>query len=184
MDYLEKQNLLESFSKEYTQSGYETLDVIQDISMNTQLKKDLRESDLVTVSIGANDFLNRIDKNGLTLEAIRNMNHIAEEIFPNVDTCIKEIRKYAKEDLIIVGYYNPIPFLFNTSQKELDELFAYIDDEYKKIAEKYNAQYISNYELFKENRDFLPNPMDIHPNTKGYEAIASKIFERYLNKNK
>jgi len=112
------------------------------------------------------------------------MKMVAIEILPSVDECIKEIRKYAKEDLIIVGYYNPIPFLFNTSQDEIDKLFAYIDDEYKKIAEKYDAGYISNYELFKVNKEFLPNPMDIHPSTKGYEAIANQILTEYLEKEK
>ncbi len=85
--------------------------------------------------------------------------------------------------MIIIGYYNPIPFLFNTSQQELDELFSYIDDEYQKIAKEYNAIYISNYQLFKENKDFLPNPLDIHPNSKGYQEIAEIIME-YLETNK
>ncbi|HIT22667.1 MAG TPA: SGNH/GDSL hydrolase family protein [Candidatus Scybalousia intestinigallinarum] len=181
-DILKETKRLNYYQK-YAQSGYQTSDMIAKIQEDNQLKKDLRESDLVTISIGANDFLGKIDISNLSLDVIKTYKNTIEGIFPDVEECIKEIRKYAKENLIIIGYYNPIPFLFNTSQQELDELFAYIDDEYQKIAKEYNAIYISNYQLFKENKDFLPNPLDIHPNSKGYQEIAEIIME-YLETNK
>ena len=181
-DMLNEKKKLNYYQK-YAKSGYQTRDMITKIQEDNQLKKDLRESDLVTISIGANDFLGKIDISNLSLDIIKSFKNIIEEIFPDVEECIKEVRKYAKGDLIIVGYYNPIPFLFNTSQKESDELFAYIDDEYQNIAKKYDAVYISNYQLFKENKDFLPNPLDIHPNIKGYQEMAEKIME-YLETNK
>ena len=94
----------------------------------------------------------------------------------------KEVRKYAKDDIIIVGYYNPIPFLFNTSGNDLDELFAYIDDEYNKIANNNNCRYLSMYQLFKKNTNFLPNPADIHPNLDGYQEMANQIYSFYRGK--
>ena len=58
-----------------------------------------------------------------------------------------------------------------------------IGEKKQNIAKEYNAIYISNYQLFKENKDFLPNPLDIHPNIKGYQEMANKIME-YLETNK
>lgn len=181
-DYLKQNNRLKDYTKKYTKSGYKTEDIIKLLETNSEIKKDLRQSDLVTISIGANDFLNRIDKNNLNVREILNYRQTVDIIIPSIDLCLKEVRKYAKGKLIIVGYYNPIPFLFNTSEKELDSLFSYIDSKYQQLADKYEASYISNYQVFKDNGDFLPNPMDIHPSMEGYQAIANNILKVINNK--
>lgn len=179
-DFLKERNKLSHYTKKYTKSGYTTDNVIADIERNNNLKRDLRESNLVTISIGANDFLHSINLKNLNISNILDLKPKITKILPDLEECIKTIRKYAKEDIIIVGYYNPIPFLFNTSSKDLDELFAYIDDEYQKIADKYNCKYISFYQLFKKNSSFLPNPADIHPNLDGYKAIAEEVYKNYI----
>lgn len=179
-DSLKEKDLLSYYTKKYTKSGYTTQNLIAEITTNNHLKKDLRESKLVTVSIGANDFLKSFRIENLDVNNILELKPKVTSIFPNIEKCMEEIRKYAKGDIIIVGYYNPIPFLFNTSGNDLDELFAYIDDEYQKIAAKYDCTYISFYQLFKNNTSFLPNPMDIHPNLKGYEKISEEILKVYL----
>lgn len=178
-DYLNENNKLAHYTKKYTKSGYKTDDIINNLANNNLLKKDLRQSNLVTVSIGANDFLGSINIKKLDINDIMKLKSNIILIMPNIDNCIKEIRKYAKEDIIIIGYYNPIPFLFNTNGDELDELFAYIDSEYQKIANTYNCKYISLYQLFKKNSNYLPNPADIHPNLDGYKAISKKIISLY-----
>jgi len=174
---IENKNKLENYTKEYTETGYTTEDIINELKLNSELKRNLRESDLVTISIGANDFLNSINIRNIKITDIPNYKTKIEEIIPKIDKCIEEIRKYAKEELIIVGYYNPIPFLFNTSGNDLDTIFAYIDEEYNKIAEKYSCKYVSLYQLFKNNTNYLPNPTDIHPSIEGYQAIANEILK-------
>lgn len=176
---LQKNNKLSYYTKKYAKSGYTTNNIIDDIEKNNNLKRDLRESNLVTISIGANDFLHSINLKNLNIMDILDLKPKITQILPDIDNCIKTVRKYAKEEIIIVGYYNPIPFLFNTSSKDLDLLFAYIDDEYQKIAEKHHCKYISFYQLFKKNSSFLPNPADIHPNLEGYKAIAEEIKKVY-----
>ena len=176
-DYLTNKNHL-SYYKNYAKSGYETINIIEDINNNLNLKKDLRESDLVTISIGANDLLNKIDFKNFEIDRILELKNQVKNIVPNLDKCIKEIRKYAKEKIIIIGYYNPIPFLFNTNEKDLDDLFAYIDDEYIKLAKKYGCTYHSFYQSFKKHNNYLPNPSDIHPNFEGYKDIANRIIKK------
>lgn len=181
-DNLKENNKLSYYTKEYAKSSYTSKDIITEIKINNKLKKDLRESDLVTISIGANDFFHKINKNSLDVNEILSLKDIVTNVLPDISACIKEIRKYAKEDMIIVGYYNPIPFLFNTSGSDLDKLFAYIDEEYNKIATKYNCKYISLYQLFKKNSSYLPNPSDIHPNLEAYQEIAKIISNIYNQK--
>lgn len=182
--YLKDNNMLSYYTKKYTKSGYTTNDIITELKINNILKKDLRESDLVTISIGANDFLNSVNIKNLDINNILKLKDIVDSILPDLDDCINEVRKYSKEDMIIIGYYNPIPFLFNTSGKDLDILFAYIDDNYQKIADKYDCSYISLYQLFKNNSSYLPNPADIHPNLEGYKAISEELMKSYKEENK
>lgn len=181
-DYLKNNNKLSSYTKKYTKSGYITDNIINDINNNNELKKDLRESDLVTISIGANDFLKNINLREMTVNNIKEIKTTTTDIFPKIEKTIKEVRKYAKNKIIIVGYYNPIPFLFNTNSNDLDTLFAYIDEEYQRIADVYDCYYISLYLLFKNNSEYLPNPADIHPNLEGYRKIADLISD-FLNDN-
>lgn len=181
VNYFKENNKLSYFNK-YAKSGYRTIDIINDIRIKNDLKKDLRESNLVTISIGANDFLNSFNIRNLDRNNILELKNIVINILPDVEDCIKEIRKYAKQDIIIVGYYNPIPFLFNTNGNDLDILFAFIDDEYKKIANKYKCEYLSIYQLFKNNSDYLPNPSNIHPSLEGYKSISDEIIENYISK--
>ena len=65
-DYLNKNNRLDFYTKKFSKSGYTTRDVINDIENNKSvtinnkkvyLKEILRESNLVTLTIGANNFI-------------------------------------------------------------------------------------------------------------------------------
>ena len=164
--------------KNYAKENNTTLDIIEDIKYKPEIKKDLRESNLVTLTLGFTDFKNSIENKTIDVNKILDLKDNINNIIPNIDETLTEIRKYAKEKIIIIGYYNPVPFLFNTSAKDLDLLFAYIDEEYRKLCIKYNCEYISTYELFKTN-DYLSNPRSIYPNTNGYKEI-SNLIKKYL----
>lgn len=189
--YLEKNNLLKEYVRGFATSGYTTKDLKKDIDDNKtirangkehNIRRELRESDIVTISIGANDFLNNIDQDNLNFSDITLFQKIVDDLIPDLESTLKKVREYAKEEVIVVGYYNPIPFLFNTNEAQMDQLFAYIDDQYRKVAKKYQCDYLSIYSVFKKGTDYLPNPSDIHPNMKGYEAISKEIID-FLDKN-
>ena len=183
-EQLKEEDKVKYFSKKYSVSGYETVDIINEIIRNSDIKRDLRESDLVTISIGANDFLNSFDIKNINLLDEASYYQKVDEILPRLDSCIKEIRKYAKNDLYIIGYYNPFPALFDMKEEWVDQLFQYVDKTYQELAKKYDAIYLSNYEIFKQNKNYLPNPMDIHPNLDGYKAIANQIYEKLKSTKK
>ena len=179
-DYLKeylKNNHRLSYYKNYSKEDNTTQNIIEDIKYKTEIKKDLRESDLVILTLGLTDFYNSFDTNNLDINEILLLKEKVKEIIPNISLTIKEIRKYAKQKIIIIGYYNTVPFLFNTNSKDLDQLFAYIDEEYRKIADKYNCEYISTYELFKNNPDYLPNPKSIYPSIEGYKEIFNLLIK-------
>lgn len=189
-EYLEDNGKLKTFIKGYATSGYTTSDLLDDLHNNREIEVDgnhvnirhaLRESDLVTISIGANDFLKGINLNDLDLSSTDSYKKRIDNILSDIDLVLCEVRKYAKDDVIVVGYYNPFNRLFLSYRNSLDEIFEYTDIKYKEVCDKYLSSYVSTYSLFKENSDFLPNPFDIHPNLNGYSAIARLIIDDYLS---
>lgn len=192
-NYLSKNDLLRAYTKEFTKSGLRTTDLINDIRSSKtitfnkeiqSIKKILREANLVTISIGANDFLEQIsfnlDRNQLlNVEVLQQK---VDEIIPQVEETIKEVKKYAKGNILVIGYYNPLPQVLKYNVKEMDQLFAYVNEKYQTICKKEEVYYIDVYEEIKAHPEYSPNPLDIHLNAAGQEEIAKKIIA-YLEKN-
>ena len=154
---------------------YQTL--LDRIKNNGNIRLELRESTLVTISVGLNNFYN-LTRKDISINNILDIKDKIITLFPEITNLLKEIRKYAKYEVILIGYYNPLPFLFNTNEKELDLLFLYIDSMVKDIAKKYDIKYLSLYNTFKTN-NYIIN--DIYPNTNGYKKIAKEILEKYCD---
>ena len=184
-DYLEERNILETYIDKFADNGKRTTDLINDINDNKKitLKKEiitlqnaLIKADLVTLSIGANDILNKINIEQITdYEQI--YNYIDESI-KDLEKLLKIMREYCKEDIILIGYYNPYPYLNN---KKTSDIFDYLNKKYKETSNKYNVTYVEISDLFKENPSFLPNENDIHPSKEAYKEISKEIIAA-LNK--
>lgn len=188
-DYLKEVKKLDLYVSSYAVSGYKSQDVIKDIEQNKSVEVDgkeynirslLRDSDVVTISIGANDFLSGFTLDNLHLDDVSFYREKVDSSLKEVDKALSEVVKYAKGKVIVVGYYNPFPILFSNYEKELDEIFSYVDNSYQVLCSKYSCFYESFYLIFKENSSFLPNPFDIHPNVSGYEKMANVVIEKYL----
>ena len=187
-DYLSSNNKLKDYVN-FAVSGYKTDDVIRDINNNHQItvnnrtrniKEALRESNLVTLSIGANDFMSGISINNLDLNNIDIYLKKIDSVSLNIDKTLKLVREYAKQDVIVIGYYNPFPLLYKVNPNQIDNLFNYADRKYIEICNQYDIKYLSVYDLFKNNSSYLPNPFDIHPNNDGYKSISNLIIDTYL----
>lgn len=172
IEYYKEKNEYKSH-KEYVKKEMTMDDILIELKINLDLKKDLRESHLVTITLGLYDFLDKIEE--FEIKNIKEYKEEIKKLIAKQDQTLKEIRKYAKNKIILIGYYNPIPLLFNTNEQEMDDLFNYINDVSKEICAKYNIEYIETYYLFKENK-FLDNPNNIHPNLDGYKTIFSNIL--------
>lgn len=185
-NYLQENHLLEYYTKEYAKSGYRTTDLINDIENNKKIKINnkemglktvLRDSDLITLSIGANDIFYKLGLNGLNinLENIDNIYKYIDETLKDTEKLINLLTKYCKKEIILVGYYNPI--ISSEISRELEPIFEYLNQYNTKLAKKYKIHYVDIYEIFKENPEYLPNPKDIHPSAQGYQVIASQIID-------
>ena len=175
--YLENRDLLETYINEFAVSGYRSIDLKRDIEDNKKLtindknitlKNALIKADIVTLSIGANDFFYYLNANYNDV-----YDHINESL-NDVENLFKLVREYCKEDIIVVGYYTP----FEEHEKidTMDEIIKFANKKLEELCNEYDMHFVDVFELFKEN-PYLPNPNDIHPSIEGYEAISKEIIK-------
>lgn len=185
-DYLDENEKLEYYSKEFATNGYRITDVLNDIKLNKKIKVKkteegiktiLRRSDLITLSIGSNDLLYKIN-NDISNINEDELNIYIDELIRDYDNLLDELTDYFKGKLIIVGFYNPFINRSLEQTRNIENSFLYIDKYMKKLATKYNAEYIDIYEIFRENPEYLPNNNDIHPSKYGYKQIADLIINK------
>lgn len=190
-DYLKANKKLSSYVS-YAVSGYTTLDVANDINLNKSIKvngslvnirKALRESNLVTISIGANDFMHNINLSSLpsvlsdTDAAIKQV----DETIEKVNELLSLIKKYAKGHILVIGYYNPLPRI-ERYKDNINKIVQYADKMYDSICVKSGVIYVKVSDIISKDDDYLPNPLDIHPSKEGYLVISDEII-KYLKTN-
>ncbi len=181
-NYLDNNNLLNKTYFYYSKNNYKIEELLNDINNNKKIvfkdktyniKKDLREADLITIAIGMDELISIIEYNG----TLNNKNEVylkVDKLISNMDKLVNYIKKMSSSNIIIIGYYNP----YQTNNLEINRLFSYINDKYNTIAKKYKVTYIDIYEVIKSSKEYLPNYKDYHLNSKGYLKIASKIIEK------
>ena len=181
-DYIKDELLTDKRLKLYTKKKkkkdqsiehlYESITTNEKItidSMEINLKQTLRESNLITMTIGLNDLIYHV---AITPEMSEyQLNKIIEEIDNNLNKLIKEIKKYYPKTIYIIGYPNiPIENI-------------YIKEGIDKLNELYQntkgITYIATTDVIY-NSDFL-NPNNIYPSKEGYKKIADKVLQK-LNK--
>lgn len=175
-DYLDSKNVLEKYVNDFAKSGYRIYDLINDIENNKKvkngkeyitLKNSLVKADLVTISIGANDLLDKFNSEYLSEADIYNY---IDEMSNDLDKLLKLIRQYCKEDIVMVGYYNPFKNL------NLDKYISYLNDKYSDVAHEYDISYVRIDDIFKSHPEYLPCDDNIHPTQEGYKAISKEVI--------
>ncbi len=174
-DFLEEKGKLELFLKEYATNGYRTIDIINDINSNKSvrvnnkeitLKNALVKADLVTLSIGSNDFLNNIRYSD------KDSREYITQVMNDINDLFTLLRQYCKEDIVVIGYYNPFYYLSSMSED-----LEYANELLKALANNYDIEYVEISDLF-QNNTYLPNPLDIHPSKEGYLKISERVIAK------
>lgn len=177
--YLKNNDLLHKYNNYFSKINYSLDELINDISSNKKIiyndktyniMHELREADLITISIGMDDLIKILDKSD------NNFLNIKEELDVmcyDMNNLIKNITSITKTNIILIGYYNP----YNEYNSFYDSVFAYINDKYSSLSKKYSVYYLDIYEEIKKDKSYLPNKSDYHLTSKGYLKIASMVIE-------
>ena len=186
-NYLKDKDLLKSYNNYFSTSGTRIIDLKNKLEKNWTIKKDgkslslkkcLREAELVTLSVGMDNILTELTLSTVSVENLSNkeITTIVDKTIEDLDSLFKELRKYAKEDIIFIGFYNPLGEETLTAER----LYTYLITKTKNLCKTYDIEYLDIYNLFKKNKDYIDNPTNIYPTTEAYQMIATKIIENYL----
>lgn len=186
-NYLKDKDLLKSYNNYFSAIGTRIIDLKNKLEKNWTIKKDgkslslkkcLREAELVTLSVGMDDILTELTLSTVSVENLSNkeITTIVDKTIDELDSLFKELRKYAKEDIIFIGFYNPLEEETLTAER----LYTYLITKTKNLCKTYDIEYLDIYNLFKKNKDYIDNPTNIYPTTEAYQIIATKIIENYL----
>lgn len=187
-NYLLQNNRLSSYISEFANRGYKITNIIEDINNNKNVISDgkkinirsaLRESTVVTLSIGFNDIVELIKNPIIEKKSINKLkikNNI-DNVLNELDILISIIKKYAKNDIVIIGYYNPFPY-FDTYKKDIDDIVKYSDKGLEDICVQNKIGFVKISNIFENHKKFFPNSLDGHPNILGYERIFAKIRDQ------
>lgn len=177
-DYLNEGKRLEVFVDGLVNPNKRAIDIIKDIKENKEImvngkkktfQNALIKADLVTLSIGINDFIKDLD---IDYDfSINDLYNRFDQAIIDMEEMFKLLRDYCKEQIIMIGYYDP------TSSDGLKEYFDYVNSKMATLASNYKIDYVNIYEIF-ENDVYFDNPKSFFPNKSGYEAIARKIIEK------
>lgn len=181
-NYLKDKDLLETYLNDYSDIDYRTTDIIKNIEDNKKivinnqtktLKNALVKADIVTLSIGTNDLISKLNY----VNNYDEMYDYADEMFKDLNKLLKLIRQYCKEDIFLIGLYNP----YDHEDSKLIEIFNYVNEKTKDLCKEYNITYIDTYSLFLNNPNYIPSINNIQPTQEGYRAIFKSLLSE-INK--
>ncbi|WP_254660773.1 SGNH/GDSL hydrolase family protein [Bacillus sp. FJAT-27225] len=142
-----------------------------------KMQEAIAESDIVIVTIGGNDVMKVARENILNLQ----YDAFEEEMVSyteRVNEIFKKIRSENPEAaIVLVGIYNPFGKWFT----EVDELNQIVDD-WNEAGKSVVSQYPDSYfvgidDLFVTTDVNLLFDDQFHPNDKGYQLIAERVYE-------
>lgn len=138
---------------------------------------DIKDADMVIITIGGNDVMQVFRDNLLGLKL--NKFIAAEEAYQErLDEIITLIRNYNREaGIILVGIYNPFIKWFSDI-KEMDQVIDNWNNVSYETVAKYNRGiFVPVADIFENNEESLLYTDYFHPNSRGYELIAKRIYE-------
>lgn len=180
-DYLTESNKINKYIKSFATKDTSINSLYQDIIINKNikinnkiynLKQTLRESNILTISIGINDLIYQISiSENLTSAEIE---RILKKIEVDFDKLIKEIKKYYMNEIYVIGYYNIYPDnkIYQQAIKQLNNIYK----------SNKNIIYIDIYDIFNDNPIYFPKIINYYPTREGYEAISLEIIRKMRKK--
>lgn len=168
-DYLKKIKEHVSINNAYSKENQTIKEVLLLLKETPELKRVLYDTNCLIITLGYNDLLER-----QSLEEDKTqIDQVIEDILVDYKELIKEIRKYYKEDIIVIGYY--------TSPLEDYYLIEGIKRLNKGLKEE-NVIYIDTDSILKNKQKYFSNPKSYYPNYLGYERISIQIIRKTLEK--
>lgn len=166
IDYLKQKNIKVEINT-YTKKELTIKELKDNLNNSSKLKRYLTEAHLLILNVGYNDLLFQLSKKQNLKKQLNNISNNYQEL-------LTIIRKYYKNDIIIVGYYptNEQDYYKNIGIRYLNNI----------LKSDNNITYIDTYYLLHNRKKYFSNPHSYYPNRLGYKTIGNKIIEKTLEK--
>lgn len=179
---INKETKLVSF-KNYGHRGHRTDQLLTRLE-DQDVIKSIAESDIVFITIGANDIMQVVKENFMELkidqftkERIqfeKRLNHILSKL--------NEINSH--NNIYLLGIYNPFKKYF----PEINELEQIVDEwshTGNAVTNNYeNTTFIPMKDIFDDSEEKLFADDNFHPNYLGYERMAERVLDYLLDKER
>ncbi|WP_341513515.1 SGNH/GDSL hydrolase family protein [Mesomycoplasma ovipneumoniae] len=186
--------------------GQQIREVFGDFNSNNypKLRQKIQNSNLLTLSLGANDLMEAIDfrtiakpmqkiasKAEANFEFAQNIEIATQRIYRNLQLLIQSLRKINPNLQIVLVGYNSLPskiikFFEKMLTNEIgvpenyaDLVIQRLNSTIKKAAKSQKVNYVDLYNesIWQEkSSEFSTNDLDIHPSTKGYKKMAQDLL--------
>ncbi|MDW2909455.1 SGNH/GDSL hydrolase family protein [Mesomycoplasma ovipneumoniae] len=186
--------------------GQQIRDVFDDFNSNNypKLRQKIQNSNLLTLSLGANDLMEAIDfrtiakpmqkiasKAEANFEFAQNIEIATQRIYRNLQLLIQSLRKINPNlQIVLVGYNSLSSKIIKFFEKMLtneigvpenygDLVIQRLNSTIKKAAKSQKVNYVDLYNesIWQEkSSEFATNDLDIHPSTKGYKKMAQDLL--------
>ncbi|USK58481.1 SGNH/GDSL hydrolase family protein [Peribacillus asahii] len=142
-----------------------------------EIREHIEQADSIVVTIGGNDIMKVFKQNftNLEMEQFETAKIGYEDRLKKIFDKIRTYNKSAQ--IYLVGVYNPYTKIF-ADLYELDMIIADWNNSGEKIVSKYDSAYFISIEDIFQNttEDLLYTEDYFHPNDRGYELIATRIY--------
>lgn len=143
-----------------------------------KLRQDIAGADYVIITIGGNDIMKVVRENfsNLTIEQFEQAKIGYEKRLIKI---MDKVRSYnSTAEIYLVGLYNPFSKWMSTF-RELDMIMNDWDGGSREVVSNYpDAYFIEIGDIFINTKEDLLFQEDyFHPNDRGYELIASRIYK-------
>lgn len=164
--------VLNNFGKKGTRS-----DQLLNRLKNKQVVSAIEQSDMVLITIGGNDVMKVARKNILNMQYER----FAKEKDFYVARLEKIMALIKKENpgavIVLIGIYNPFQQWF-PDVEELDQIVTDWNEAGKSVVAQFPDAYFVNIDdIFTDLQVNLLFDDQFHPNDKGYQLIAERVYE-------
>lgn len=178
VSYLEQNKVIkEAEFENHGVRGNRTTDLLERLK-TPQLMMDIQQADAIVITIGGNDIM-KVVKDQFTNLTMQDFYLEATHYEERLEEIFSIIRQYNKDaDIYFVGLYNPFG-KWISAFKELDMIM----DDWNNISQEIvakdrNGYFIRIDDAFSNSDENLLYKEDyFHPNDRGYEIIASRIYD-------
>ncbi|WP_244094226.1 S-layer homology domain-containing protein [Jeotgalibacillus salarius] len=181
---LKKRGLLEYYTNEFTNSGFDSVELLEDLKENQDLREQLKNTDLITLSAGGNDLLGILNIDRITGELSFDRQEITRVYFAlnnRLALLHEEIKAINPDaDVYAFGYAFPLPALDQVQKEAFYDTFEFLNNTIERQVIEAGGKYIDVDTVFgRDAFQWFPNQFDIHPNTLGYRVMANEFIDTY-----